>query len=110
MVVSRRRLNAKRLSSAVQAVLKDEQYRCAAHKVQASMLHTDGLQRAADIVEEALRVGRRNSSIKSNTSHRGTAFTLKIQSNENPLIGICLSFQGQLDEIYAHSVSDLRAL
>ena len=34
---------------------------------------------------------------------------------ENPkviksLIGMCLSFQGQLNEIYPHSVSDLRAL
>jgi hypothetical protein len=30
--------------------------------------------------------------------------------NENPLIGMCWSFQGQLDEICPHSVSDLRAL
>lgn len=58
VVVSRRRLNAKRLSAAVQAVLKDERYRCAARKLQASMLCIDGLQRAADIVEDALRVGR----------------------------------------------------
>ena len=34
----------------------------------------------------------------------------KPKGNENPLIGICLSFQGQLDEIYPHSVSDLRAV
>jgi hypothetical protein len=30
--------------------------------------------------------------------------------NENPLIGMRWSFQGQLDEICPHSVSDLRAL
>ena len=40
----------------------------------------------------------------------GMAFTLKTQGNENTLIGMCLSFQAQLDEIYPLSVSDLRAL
>jgi zeaxanthin glucosyltransferase len=61
VVVSRRRLNAKRLRSAVHTVLKNEQYRCAARNVQASMLQVDGLQRAADIVEGALSIVRRNS-------------------------------------------------
>jgi hypothetical protein len=65
VVVSRRRLNAKRLSSAVHAVLKNEQYRCAARNLQASMLNMDSLQRAADIVEDALRVGRRDSPSES---------------------------------------------
>ena len=40
----------------------------------------------------------------------GMAFTLKTQDNENTLIGMCWSFQGQIDEICPHSVSDLRAL
>ena len=40
----------------------------------------------------------------------GMAFTTKTQGNENTLIGMCLSFQGQLYEIYPLSVSDLRAL
>lgn len=61
VVLSRRGLNAKRLSSAVNAVLKNEKYRGAARNIQASMLLTDGLQRAADIVEEALRLGRWDS-------------------------------------------------
>ena len=61
VVVSRRRLNAKRLRSAVHTVLKNEQYRSAARNVQASMLQVDGLQRAADIVEGALSIVRRNS-------------------------------------------------
>ena len=61
VVVSRRRLSAKRLRSAVHAVLENEQYRCAARNVQASMLHMDGLQRAADIVEDAL-TGRLGNS------------------------------------------------
>jgi zeaxanthin glucosyltransferase len=64
VVVSRRGLNAKRLSSAVNAVLKNEKYRGAARNIQASMLHTDGLQLAADIVEEALRVERDSPSEK----------------------------------------------
>ena len=62
VVVSRRGLNAKRLSSAVNAVLKNEKYRGAARKIQASMPHTDGLQLAADIVEDALRIERWDSS------------------------------------------------
>jgi zeaxanthin glucosyltransferase len=56
VVVPRRKLNAKRLRSAVRAVLEDEKYRCAARKIQAAMLRVDGLERAADIVEDALRI------------------------------------------------------
>jgi zeaxanthin glucosyltransferase len=58
VVLSRWRLNQKRLRSAVRAVLEDEKYRCAARKVQAAMLRVDGLRRAADIVEDALTIGR----------------------------------------------------
>ena len=65
MVVSRRGLNAKRLRSAVQAVLGNEQYRCAARNVQASMRDVDGLQRAADIVEDVLRIASGNSLSES---------------------------------------------
>lgn len=65
VVVSRRRLNAKRLSSAVQAVLKEQHYRAAARRVQASMLRINGLQQAADIVEEVLEIGPRNSRPES---------------------------------------------
>jgi zeaxanthin glucosyltransferase len=42
VVVPRRRLNAKRLRSAVRAVLKDEKYRCAAREMQAAILRVDG--------------------------------------------------------------------
>ena len=38
IVVPRRKLNAKRLRSAVRAVLKDEKYRCAARETQAAIL------------------------------------------------------------------------
>ena len=71
MVVSRRRLNAKRLSSAVHAVLKNEQYRSAARNLQASMLHMDGLQRAANIVEEALRSSKTLSTYCGAAGQKG---------------------------------------
>jgi zeaxanthin glucosyltransferase len=57
VVVPRRRLNAKRLRSAVRSVLKDEKYRCAAREMQAAILRVDGLERAADIIEDALKIG-----------------------------------------------------
>ena len=41
----------------------------------------------------------------------GTGSTVaKPQAIKLSLIGVCLSFRGQLDEICPHSVSDLRAL
>ena len=57
VVVPWRRLTAKRLRSAVRAILEDESYRRAARKVQASMLQIDGLNRAADIIEDVFKIG-----------------------------------------------------
>jgi zeaxanthin glucosyltransferase len=57
VVVPRRKLNAKRLRSAVRAVLKDEKYGRAAREMRVAMLRVDGLQRAADIIEDALKIG-----------------------------------------------------
>ena len=57
VVVPPRKANAKRLRSAVQAVLEDESYRRAARKIQAAMSEIDGLERAADIVEDVLKIG-----------------------------------------------------
>lgn len=56
VVVHRRKLTPSRLRHAVRAVLEDEKYRHAARSVQASMLSVDGLLRATDIVEDALRI------------------------------------------------------
>jgi zeaxanthin glucosyltransferase len=56
LVVSPSRLKAKRLRSAIRAVLEVEKYRCAAREVQASMLRVNGLQRAADIIEDTLKI------------------------------------------------------
>lgn len=61
LVVPWHRLTAKRLRSAVLTVLEDESYRHAARKVQASILQIDGLDRAADIIEDVLKIGREAS-------------------------------------------------
>jgi hypothetical protein len=42
----------------VRTVLEDESYRSAALKLQASIQQTDGLELAADLVEEAFKIGR----------------------------------------------------
>jgi MGT family glycosyltransferase len=58
LVVPWNRLTAKRLRSAVRTVLENESYRHAARRVQASILQIDGLDRAADIIEDVLKIGR----------------------------------------------------
>jgi len=58
VVVPRSSLNAKRLRSAVRAVLEDESYRGAASRVQASIQQMDSLERAAELIEDALKLGR----------------------------------------------------
>jgi MGT family glycosyltransferase len=52
-----RRLTAKRLRSAVRTVMEDASYRLAACKLQASFRQIDGLDRAADIIEDVLKIG-----------------------------------------------------
>jgi zeaxanthin glucosyltransferase len=56
VVVPPRKANAKRLRSAVRAVLEDESYRRAARKLQAAMSKIDGLELAADIIEDVLKI------------------------------------------------------
>jgi MGT family glycosyltransferase len=56
VVVPPRKANAKRLRSAVQAVLEEESYRREARKIQAAMSEIDGLEQAADIVEDVLKI------------------------------------------------------
>jgi UDP:flavonoid glycosyltransferase YjiC (YdhE family) len=43
----------------VRAVLKDEKYRCAARATQAAIVQLDGLERAANIIEDALKTSLR---------------------------------------------------
>ena len=56
LVLSRHRLNANRLRSAVRAVLEDDSYRTAARKLQAAMQQVDGLEQAVDIIENVLEL------------------------------------------------------
>jgi len=56
VVVPPRKANAKRLRSAVQAVLEEDSYRREARKIQAAMSEIDGLDRAADIIEDVLKI------------------------------------------------------
>ncbi len=58
LVVPPLRLTAKRLRPALRAALEDESYRSAARKLQASIQQIDGLEQAANIVEDALKIGR----------------------------------------------------
>ena len=55
-MVPPRKANAKRLRSAVQAVLEEDSYRREARKIQAAMSEIDGLDRAADIIEDVLKI------------------------------------------------------
>jgi zeaxanthin glucosyltransferase len=60
VVVPPRKVNAKNLRAAVRTVLEDESYRAAARKLQSAISQIDGLERAADIVEDALKIGTRS--------------------------------------------------
>jgi zeaxanthin glucosyltransferase len=57
IVVPPRKANAERLRSAVRAVLENESYRNAARQLQSVMAQIDGPDRAADIVEDVLKIG-----------------------------------------------------
>lgn len=57
IVVSRRRIKAEKLRSAVRAVLEDAQFRTAARRLQAEMNRIDGLEVAANVIERALGIG-----------------------------------------------------
>jgi UDP:flavonoid glycosyltransferase YjiC (YdhE family) len=56
VVVPPGRASAERLRSAVRAVLEDESYRDAARKLQSAMSRIDGPDRAADIIEDVLKI------------------------------------------------------
>jgi zeaxanthin glucosyltransferase len=58
VAIPRHKLTANRLRSAVRTVLEDETYRRAARSVQAGVQAVDGLEKAADIIEQAFRIGR----------------------------------------------------
>jgi len=56
IVISRRKLNVSRLRSATQSILNDPQFRAAARRLQSAMQQTNGLETAANIIEDALKI------------------------------------------------------
>jgi MGT family glycosyltransferase len=56
VVVPRSRLSARRLRAAVLAVLLERKYRRAAGEIQAAMQRVNGLDRAADVIEDVLKL------------------------------------------------------
>lgn len=56
IAIPRRRLNVRRLRSAVRAILEESQYRAAARHIQAAIQQSDGLERAANIIEDVLKI------------------------------------------------------
>jgi zeaxanthin glucosyltransferase len=56
IVVPPRRASAERLRSAVRAVLENDSYRSAARRLQTAMAQIDGPERAADIIEDVLKI------------------------------------------------------
>lgn len=62
VIVPRSKLTAKRLHSAVRTVLEVDSYRTAARTLQASIQKINGLELAANIVEDTLKIGSRPRS------------------------------------------------
>jgi zeaxanthin glucosyltransferase len=56
LVVPRRKLNVRRLRTAVVAVLSEPGYRTAAMSLKTAMGRVDGLSKAADVIEQTLRL------------------------------------------------------
>ena len=66
LVVTSRKLNVARLRKAVSHVLVDPKFRAAAKALQASIAEVDGLERAADIVENTLGIKAGKATSASN--------------------------------------------
>ena len=58
VIVSRHRLNPVRLRKAIMLVLHDAEYREAAHRLQTAIQQLNGPNRAADLIEQALKLVR----------------------------------------------------
>ena len=56
IVISRRKLNVPRLRNATRSVLTDPQYRAAALRLQSAIQQVDGLETAANIIEDTLNI------------------------------------------------------
>jgi MGT family glycosyltransferase len=80
VVIPRRKLSTRRLRSAVNAVLEVDSYRHAARNLQVAMKQVDGLERAADFVEGALKISLAPSPHPS--MHPNTLTSLKPAQSE----------------------------
>jgi MGT family glycosyltransferase len=69
IVIPRRQMNVQRLRSAVRSVLDDPKYRAAACNLQTAMQQIDGLERAADIIEDTLKIRRHKNSVRNSPSN-----------------------------------------
>ena len=56
IVIPRRKITAERLRTAVRSVLEDTHYRSAARDLQTAIQQIDGLETAADIIEDTLKI------------------------------------------------------
>ena len=56
VVIPQRKLNRRRLRRAIDAVLQEEKYGSAARRVQQAIRQANGLERAADVIEGALKL------------------------------------------------------
>jgi MGT family glycosyltransferase len=63
LVIPQKKLTGAKLHTAVQAVLMDPRYRRAAEMLKKAIAESDGLNRAADIIEQALGIGAAQPSI-----------------------------------------------
>jgi UDP:flavonoid glycosyltransferase YjiC (YdhE family) len=57
VVVPLKKLNVRRLRAAIDGVLRNDSYRAAAQRMQAAIREANGLERAADLIEQALGIG-----------------------------------------------------
>jgi MGT family glycosyltransferase len=64
VVVPSRGLKAERLRAAIERVLSDPSYRAAARRIQTSIREANGLERAADLVEQTLNLAPAESALQ----------------------------------------------
>jgi zeaxanthin glucosyltransferase len=62
IVIPRSKLNARRLRNGVRSVLEEASYREAAQTLQTAMQKIDGLEKAADIIEDTLKIRLANQA------------------------------------------------
>jgi zeaxanthin glucosyltransferase len=80
VVVPSRKLKAERLRRAIEQVLSDPSYRANAQRIQASIREANGLERAADLVEQALNLAPAESAMVAAEAFSARASDLSPQA------------------------------